>query len=246
MAIAVTCHCGRSLNVREDHAGKKIRCPSCGGPLSVPRGSAAGDAAAENPEPSDDAVAPQSRKSSARAVSPPVEVPPTTASRRAGDSTSRRVRAASQESVAGSAGPAPSVPDPHPAISPGDAAPSPPAPPEHPAAIAPPEGAADDEAEAPARSRGLLGGVKASVQATVRAGKEEAVRQGRRAQIAMDLSRLRKDLEAVCAELGDKVFADPALRERVGLDDVVAQIEKLDAEIRAAEAETEELGRRLT
>ena len=36
MAIKVTCSCGRVLNVKDELAGKKGRCPSCGNVLQVP------------------------------------------------------------------------------------------------------------------------------------------------------------------------------------------------------------------
>jgi hypothetical protein len=36
MPIELSCNCGRELNLRDELAGKAIRCPDCGGTLSVP------------------------------------------------------------------------------------------------------------------------------------------------------------------------------------------------------------------
>jgi hypothetical protein len=36
MAIRVVCECGRAVRVREELAGRKVRCPACGGSLPVP------------------------------------------------------------------------------------------------------------------------------------------------------------------------------------------------------------------
>jgi hypothetical protein len=36
MPIAMTCTCGRALTLRDELAGKLIRCPSCAGTLNVP------------------------------------------------------------------------------------------------------------------------------------------------------------------------------------------------------------------
>jgi hypothetical protein len=36
MAIALTCDCGRSLRLKDELAGRKIRCPSCNDSLTVP------------------------------------------------------------------------------------------------------------------------------------------------------------------------------------------------------------------
>ncbi len=36
MAIALTCDCGRSLRLKDELAGRKIRCPSCQVSLTVP------------------------------------------------------------------------------------------------------------------------------------------------------------------------------------------------------------------
>src|SRR5262245_61509465 len=36
-AIAVSCQCGRQLNLQDKLAGKRIRCPACGAALDVPR-----------------------------------------------------------------------------------------------------------------------------------------------------------------------------------------------------------------
>ena len=36
MALAATCACGKSLSLRNDLAGQRIRCPDCGGTIDVP------------------------------------------------------------------------------------------------------------------------------------------------------------------------------------------------------------------
>src|SRR5436190_503197 len=36
MPIPLSCHCGRNLNIADHHAGKRIKCPSCGAALPVP------------------------------------------------------------------------------------------------------------------------------------------------------------------------------------------------------------------
>lgn len=43
MPIAFQCNCGRSLNVKESLAGKKIRCPECQSILAVPAKEIDGD-----------------------------------------------------------------------------------------------------------------------------------------------------------------------------------------------------------
>ena len=34
--IAIECACGRKLKVKDEHTGKRIRCPECSGPVKVP------------------------------------------------------------------------------------------------------------------------------------------------------------------------------------------------------------------
>ena len=36
MPLTVTCDCGRTLRLKEELAGRKVRCPSCAGALTVP------------------------------------------------------------------------------------------------------------------------------------------------------------------------------------------------------------------
>jgi hypothetical protein len=47
MPIAVTCGCGRAMRVKDEVAGKKIRCPGCSAVLTVPKPEAPKDAEAE-------------------------------------------------------------------------------------------------------------------------------------------------------------------------------------------------------
>jgi hypothetical protein len=36
MAIRVSCQCGKQLSVKDEYAGKRVKCPGCGGPLLIP------------------------------------------------------------------------------------------------------------------------------------------------------------------------------------------------------------------
>ena len=42
MAIAVTCVCGASYNIRDEHAGKRLKCPRCGQAVQAPALAAVG------------------------------------------------------------------------------------------------------------------------------------------------------------------------------------------------------------
>lgn len=37
MAIKVKCKCGKAFGVPEQHAGKRVKCPGCGQPISIPK-----------------------------------------------------------------------------------------------------------------------------------------------------------------------------------------------------------------
>ncbi len=37
MSISLSCECGRALRVKDEAAGRKVRCPGCGNVLPVPR-----------------------------------------------------------------------------------------------------------------------------------------------------------------------------------------------------------------
>ena len=39
MPLSVTCSCGKRFRVRDELAGKKVKCPECGESISVPRGA---------------------------------------------------------------------------------------------------------------------------------------------------------------------------------------------------------------
>ena len=41
MAIAFSCSCGRKINAKDEHAGKRVKCPGCQQPVTVPRPGAA-------------------------------------------------------------------------------------------------------------------------------------------------------------------------------------------------------------
>ena len=36
MPIAISCACGKKFSVAEEHAGKRAKCPSCAGALTIP------------------------------------------------------------------------------------------------------------------------------------------------------------------------------------------------------------------
>ncbi len=62
MPIRIQCQCGKSLNVRDDLAGKKIKCPGCGNALVVGGGGAAAAAPARPaPRPPAQPAAPSGR-----------------------------------------------------------------------------------------------------------------------------------------------------------------------------------------
>jgi DNA-directed RNA polymerase subunit M/transcription elongation factor TFIIS len=37
MPIKVSCACGKKLSVKDEHAGKRLKCPACQKPLRIPR-----------------------------------------------------------------------------------------------------------------------------------------------------------------------------------------------------------------
>ena len=41
MAIGFSCSCGRKINAKDEHAGKRVKCPGCQQPVTVPAGGAA-------------------------------------------------------------------------------------------------------------------------------------------------------------------------------------------------------------
>lgn len=41
--ISFSCACGKALKVKDELAGKKVRCPECSRPIQVPAGEAAAD-----------------------------------------------------------------------------------------------------------------------------------------------------------------------------------------------------------
>jgi hypothetical protein len=40
MPIVVACSCGKQFRAKDEHAGKRLRCPGCGQPLAIPGGAA--------------------------------------------------------------------------------------------------------------------------------------------------------------------------------------------------------------
>jgi len=49
MTIAITCPCGASLRAKPEHAGKRLKCPKCGQPISIPAQSVPSAAAQQQP-----------------------------------------------------------------------------------------------------------------------------------------------------------------------------------------------------
>jgi hypothetical protein len=49
MSIVVTCRCGRQLRAPDEHAGKQVKCPACGAPLTIPLTTATPGAAPQQP-----------------------------------------------------------------------------------------------------------------------------------------------------------------------------------------------------
>ena len=49
MPISTSCSCGRKLNLKDELAGKTVKCPQCGTPLKVPGGAATATAIATPP-----------------------------------------------------------------------------------------------------------------------------------------------------------------------------------------------------
>jgi hypothetical protein len=66
MAILVTCSCGKKLKVKDDLAGKRIKCPTCMEPLIVPAGGA--DEPYESASASTDEGEPRPRRNRAKAA----------------------------------------------------------------------------------------------------------------------------------------------------------------------------------
>src|SRR5712691_9972806 len=59
MTIRITCPCGKQLQARDDYAGKRVKCPTCGKTLAVPGGGdgAAAEALTTKPDPAKKAAA---------------------------------------------------------------------------------------------------------------------------------------------------------------------------------------------
>ena len=70
MPLLMTCNCGKPLRVRDELAGKKVRCPSCQALLSVP------DEEPGSPEPDEEPYPPPRAAGAARARRPRPAGPP--------------------------------------------------------------------------------------------------------------------------------------------------------------------------
>lgn len=73
MAIEINCTCGRALNLRDELAGKHIRCPACAATLLVPGGVEVVEEVAAGPPPL--AAARAQRKVSELDAEPPPRTP---------------------------------------------------------------------------------------------------------------------------------------------------------------------------
>ena len=49
MTIALTCECARKFKVKDEHAGRRLKCPSCGNILAIP--TLPGQIVRDSPEP---------------------------------------------------------------------------------------------------------------------------------------------------------------------------------------------------
>jgi len=79
MSIPVECACGRTLQLRSDLAGKRVKCPTCGGVLSVPALDSDADDAAANMLLEDDGDSPpppREQQVTARPPSPSAPIGP--------------------------------------------------------------------------------------------------------------------------------------------------------------------------
>ncbi|MDQ3439775.1 MAG: hypothetical protein M3478_05440, partial [Planctomycetota bacterium] len=77
MAIAFNCTCGRKINAKDEHAGKRVKCPGCRQAVTVPSAAAAvkpTTVAAAGTKPSAKVAPPAPRKSVAAKPAPPAPV----------------------------------------------------------------------------------------------------------------------------------------------------------------------------
>jgi hypothetical protein len=84
MAISMSCACGRALRLKDELAGRKIRCPQCSIVLQVPDGDVADDfeAAPDPPSPATAAIRTSSSYQPAPAPPPRPPEPPKRRKRR--------------------------------------------------------------------------------------------------------------------------------------------------------------------
>jgi hypothetical protein len=73
MAIAFSCSCGRKINAKDEHAGKRVKCPGCQQPVTVPSAGAPAKPAAMASA-SAKAAAPVQRKPAAAKPAAPAPV----------------------------------------------------------------------------------------------------------------------------------------------------------------------------
>lgn len=73
MPITIKCTCGKALRVKDELAGKAVKCPGCGQPVRVPGGPAAGSAATKPARPAAKPASPAAKP--ARPVTQPVAKP---------------------------------------------------------------------------------------------------------------------------------------------------------------------------
>ncbi|NUN49199.1 MAG: hypothetical protein HUU15_10265 [Candidatus Brocadiae bacterium] len=75
MPIATSCDCGRQLNLKDELAGKTVKCPQCGNPLKVPGGKATSTAVATPPPVSSRSSGANPRPGAPSKPPPPKEEP---------------------------------------------------------------------------------------------------------------------------------------------------------------------------
>jgi hypothetical protein len=64
MAITLSCECGKKLAVKEEMAGKKVKCPGCGAVLTVPSGAVENSVETEDERDDDSAGGAPAKKKS--------------------------------------------------------------------------------------------------------------------------------------------------------------------------------------
>jgi WD40 repeat protein len=76
MPIAVTCECGKQLRVKDDLAGKRIRCPACQTVVTIPAAASAPEPTTPPPRPASPREEPEDRPADRRRPQPAARAAP--------------------------------------------------------------------------------------------------------------------------------------------------------------------------